>query len=235
MHQSYAVTDSQAAFRGEVRRCFEERQRSLGLSDRQIAASFGLFGRLGARLALERFHRDGTLNDAFRVRLQARLGISDAEFALLSDGFARKAVADRNCFFENFGVFWHNRARIITTKSWSDVTFMGLEVNCRGFERAFPLTLGELLSYYDRGLWSLKTAKGETALIYALSGELSAGTLRADAVVPQTGALVHAQLRSAQAILGPYLDYRPQEKFTPSCWTVRSLARVLSTDFRMKF
>ncbi len=211
-------------FRQALKDCFERRQRELGLSDRDLIASFSLRARLGALMALRRFHRDGDIDERMRIMLQHRLGISDGEFGALFGRFFCEAYADRNCFFSNLGLFAANIGEILQTPAYSDVVFYGASApGERGDE---PVSIGELLWHYSRGEWTLSLGQ-RRAYIYRLTGRLSNDSLRADAVADD-GTLLHAGLHSAQGTLLAFYDYKSRHGIGQTSWTVRSLARMLA-------
>ncbi|MGN0908310.1 MAG: hypothetical protein ACI4NA_01700 [Succinivibrio sp.] len=211
-------------FRRALKDCFERRQRELGLSDRDLVRSFDLRSKLGALMALRRFHRDGDIDERMRTMIQRRLGISDGEFGALFGRFFCEAYADRNCFFSNLGLFASNIDEILSTPAYSDVVFYG--ASAPGARGDVPVSVGELLWHYSRGEWML--CRGQRrAYIYRLTGRLSNDSLRADAV-GEDGTLLHAGLHSAQGTLLAFYEYSRRHCAGPTSWTVRSLARMLA-------
>lgn len=211
-------------FKRALKDCFERRQRELGISDRELVRSFDLGSRLGAFIALRRFHRDGDIDERMRLMLQRRLGISDGEFGALFGRFFCEAYADRNCFFSNLGLFARHIGEILDTPAYSNVVFYG--ASAPGGHGDVPVSIGELLWHYSCGEWILNFA-GRRAYVYRLTGALSNDSLRADAV-GEDGTLLHAGLHSAQGTLLAFYDYRPRTPVGPTSWTVRSLARMLA-------
>jgi hypothetical protein len=212
-------------FRRELKDCFERRQKELGISDSQLVRSFSVKARLGALLALRRFHRDGQIDERMRASLQRRLGISDGEFSAAFGRFFYEAYADRRCFFSNLGLFARNASLILKTPAYASVTFYGASApDARGEDE--PLTVGELLWRYCRGWWIFGEG-AQRAFVCRISNEAGSGAIVAEAADCNGGvSRFRMDLERAEAAL-PLMRERRFPAGETS-WTVRSLARRLS-------
>lgn len=206
----------------ELKEFFERRQRELGFSDQELAANFAVCSRGCALRALARFHRDGKIKDTFRVRLQQLLCLSDLAMGQFSRNFFTRAFAARDFFFENFAFFLEHADEIISTRAYANVTFFGMQVRLPWFNRTRPLTLGELLGYYRRGLWTVRCADGSRAYVYRVGGD-GLFSLWGDAVDPVHHRVIRVSIANVREFAESFLRYEAPFEYQSSAWTVHSL------------
>lgn len=212
----------------ELRDFFLKRQHQLGFSNAELAEHFVICSSGCALRAIERFYRDGRIKDSFRLRLQQLLCISDLALEHFSQGFYSRAFAGRNCFFEHFSLFMDHAEEIINTRAYANVVFYGLQAKMSLLNRPRPLTLGELLSYYRRGQWIVKSPSGDPAYLYHIEGS-PMFTLWGDAIEPVKHRLIRLALSQAREFVDLYMHYEAPFEFQNSAWTVQSLAGHLQS------
>lgn len=210
----------------ELKEFFERRQRELKFSDQELSENFAICSQGCALRALARFHKDGRIKDTFRVRLQQLLCLSDLALGNFNREFYSRAYCARNFFFENLGFFMRHADEILKIRAYANVTFYGMEVRLPWFKRARPLTLGELIGYYRRGMWTVKCADGARAYVYRIGSD-GMFSLWGEAVDPVGHRVIRVSIANAREFTEAFLGYDAPFEFQNSAWTVQSLAGYL--------
>ncbi len=225
-----ARSDTSFSFEQELKIFFEKRQQELGFSDEFLADHFAICGRSCALRVISRFHKGFKIKPSFMLRLQQLLCIGDEQLHAFSRAFNKKAYAARNFFFANLHFFMEHEAEINSCGAYKNVLFYGMHVPALLFRRTDPLTLGELLSHYQSGLFVIQNLAGHDSYIYRIVS-IDPAAVTVDCFDDVSKIFFRTKVTSGRGqIISAFLNFRPEIAFRPSAWTVNSLASHLKNS-----
>lgn len=225
-----APSDTAFSFDRELKLFFEKRQQELGFSDDFLADHFAICGRSCALRVISRFHKGLKVKPSFMLRLQQLLCIGDEQLHAFSRAFNQKAYAARNFFFANLHFFLEHEAEINSCSAYKNVMFYGMHAPALLFRRTEPLTLGELLSHYQSGLFVIQNLAGHDSYIYRIVS-IDPTAVTVDCFDDISKIFLRCKVAHGKGqIVNAFLNYEPEIAFKPSAWTVNSLASHLKNN-----
>ncbi len=229
-----ARADVSFSFERELKIFFENRQQELGFSDEFLAEHFAICGRACALRIISRFHKGLKVKPSFMLRLQQLLCIGDEQLHAFSCAFNQKAYAGRNFFFANLHFFLEHEREINDCGAYKNVIFYGMHAPSLLFRRTHPLTLGELLSHYQSGLFVISNLADHESYIYRIVAIDPTG-VTVDCFDDVSKVFFRTKVSEGRGqIVNAFLNYEPEIAFKPSAWTVNSLASHLKNFMSRK-
>lgn len=226
----------------EIRSFMNRKLLESGKSIDEVVSLFDVEDRARLKMLLETLFQTGELRHSYVKRLgeilgfhQSELDDIDAYIEARMEAFRNRVGHDRKLFVQHFAKVWRNREIICKTPEYANIIFNGMNFHFAE-DRERPMTLGELLTHYERKELVLGTCNecGHGIFAYSVWGnryDRSKGFRGfcpvCESGIPESEAPAYGEYAYTYEAMDPIMNYSSEIPYSASFLSIEMLLNML--------